>query len=149
MAEKAIQLMTDDELRAVFFDIRSFHEQGVIGEGPLRELSKKISEQNNNPSDPDGALSLLLVEHMVMYEIACRAMQEENHWKRVAAYLASCHAATAEYDGSLKSTSKSRLKRMKSICTIAADMLEGKAIDKSLTWVTVQKEAERCRRAAL
>jgi hypothetical protein len=36
-------------------------------------------------------------------------------WKRLALYLASCHAATAEYDGSLTSTSKTRRDRLVSI----------------------------------
>lgn len=45
-------------------------------------------------------------------------MSEQN-WKDIALYLASCHAATAEYDGHLKTTSKSRRKRYRDICATA------------------------------
>lgn len=43
----------------------------------------------------------------------------EQEWKDIALYLASCHAATAEYDGHLKGTSKSRRNRYRDICTTA------------------------------
>lgn len=35
-------------------------------------------------------------------------------WKALALWLADCQAATAEYDGTLKSTSKSRRRRLQS-----------------------------------
>lgn len=52
--------------------------------------------------------------------------QERDYWKRVAAYLASCHAATLSYEGSLKRTSRTRRERFVSIARIAADMMDGK-----------------------
>jgi hypothetical protein len=52
--------------------------------------------------------------------------KERNYWMRVAAYLASCHAATLSYDGTLKSCSRSRRERFESIATIAAEMMDGK-----------------------
>jgi hypothetical protein len=48
---------------------------------------------------------------------------ELNYWRTVAAYLASCHAATAEYDGHLASTSQSRRKRLALVCRTAAQMM--------------------------
>lgn len=49
--------------------------------------------------------------------------REILRWKRVAAYLASCHAATLE--GLPKSASKSSRQRHANICTKAARFLKG------------------------
>jgi hypothetical protein len=46
-------------------------------------------------------------------------------YKAIALYLADVHAATAEYDGRLKSTSKSRRERLQRICESAKAMFEG------------------------
>ena len=51
--------------------------------------------------------------------------KECQRWKRIAAYLASCHAATAEYEGQLKRTSRSSKDRFASICQKAMDYLKG------------------------
>ncbi len=50
-------------------------------------------------------------------------MTDAEYWKAVALYLADCHAATAEYDGTLKSTSKARRERFVSICQAAMGFL--------------------------
>jgi hypothetical protein len=50
---------------------------------------------------------------------------EIKRWKRIAVYLASCHAATAEYDGQLRGTSRSRKNRYSSLCEKAAKYLKG------------------------
>lgn len=44
---------------------------------------------------------------------------EIEYWRNACAYLASCHAATAEYDGKLSTTSKARAKRYADICRTA------------------------------
>lgn len=46
--------------------------------------------------------------------------RERDYWRSVAAYLAECHAATAEYDGQLSGTSQSRKKRYAALCEKAA-----------------------------
>jgi hypothetical protein len=51
--------------------------------------------------------------------------KENEYWHSVAIYLADCHAATAEYDGGLKGVSKSRKKRLASICHTAAQAISG------------------------
>ena len=82
-------------------------------------------------------------------------LNELEHYKRVAGYLASCHAATLE---SLpKSASKSSRKRMMDICTIAADALDrnpssaGSRVAYSVGNVSVDDmldwNAKRCRGA--
>lgn len=53
--------------------------------------------------------------------------KELERWKRVAIYLASCHAATAEYDGQLKSVSLSRKDRYAEICHKAIRYLRNEA----------------------
>ena len=68
------------------------------------------------------------------------------YWKRVASYLADCHAATADRHGRRKSCSKSGRQRLVDICGIAADMLEGKPTQKSLHREDAQEAANRCRR---
>jgi len=45
-------------------------------------------------------------------------------WRKIALYLADCHAATTEYDGTLKSVSASRRSRLASICERAAKMVK-------------------------
>ena len=52
------------------------------------------------------------------------ANRESMHWKYVASYLASCHAATLE--GLPKSAPKSSRRRHISICEKAAAYLRGK-----------------------
>lgn len=51
--------------------------------------------------------------------------KERDYWKRVASYLASCHAATLSYDGTLKSCSRARRERFESIVQVAAEMMDG------------------------
>jgi hypothetical protein len=51
------------------------------------------------------------------------AKRDALHWKFIAAYLASCHAATLE--SMPKSTSKRERKRQTSICAKAAAYLRG------------------------
>ncbi len=50
---------------------------------------------------------------------------DRRDWKRIALWLAECHAATAEYDGSLKSTSASRRNRLVSICQRSLNFIDG------------------------
>ncbi len=52
--------------------------------------------------------------------------KEAEYWKKAAAYLADCHAATAEQECGLKSVSKTKKKRYRDICKLAADMLQGR-----------------------
>lgn len=75
--------------------------------------------------------------------------KERDYWKRVAAYLAGCHAATLSYDGSLKSVSRARLDRFVSITRIAADMMEGKdwRAGSSYARSTPESAAKHCRDA--
>lgn len=49
----------------------------------------------------------------------------EPDWKKIALYLADCHAATAEYDGLLASCSQARRDRFRAICERASRMIEG------------------------
>lgn len=73
----------------------------------------------------------------------------EPNWKLIAAYLATCHAATLE--GLPKSTPKSSRHRHASICRKAAAFMRGidspprlwQASDESI----VAKEIERCENA--
>ena len=71
---------------------------------------------------------------------------EVQQWKRIAAYLASCHAATLQ--GLPKSASKSSRKRHVDICTHAAEMLRGKRLPPFAHLDTVESDAARCERAA-
>lgn len=52
--------------------------------------------------------------------------KERDYWKRVASYLASCHAATLSHEGTLKRTSRSSRDRLHSIVVKARDMMDGK-----------------------
>lgn len=72
--------------------------------------------------------------------------RERDYWMRVAAYLASCHAATLSYDGTLKSCSHSRRNRFESIVEIAADMMDGKdwKAGSSYARSTPEKSREDC-----
>ncbi len=59
--------------------------------------------------------------------------EERDFWKGMALYLADCHAATATYDGELKSCSKSRQERLVSICKTAAEAIrEGRLLGRRL-----------------
>jgi len=78
---------------------------------------------------------------------------ELKRWKAIAAYLASCHAATAQNEGMLSSCSASRRKRLADICRHAADFLEGKDIphapypSRDGEDGDVRHAVERCKRA--
>lgn len=52
-----------------------------------------------------------------------RVQQERDYWRACAAYLASCHAATAEYDGQLSGVSRARKERFAGLCHKAAEMM--------------------------
>lgn len=49
----------------------------------------------------------------------------EPRWREIALYLADCLAATAEYETSLASVSKSRKQRHRQICRRAVELLKG------------------------
>lgn len=76
--------------------------------------------------------------------------QEVQRWKRIAAYLASCHAATLE--GLPKRTSKRERDRYVSICTKSASMLRGKEEPRKFYGRTeaqdFESDIERCENAA-
>ena len=77
-------------------------------------------------------------------------LKEVAHWKRVASYLSSCHAATLE---SLpKSASKSSRERHVSICKKAANMLRGKEMPPSYyayqNEEIIEKDIKRCEKSA-
>jgi hypothetical protein len=81
-------------------------------------------------------------------EVSC-LKKEMEFWQKTAAYLASCHVATLEYDGALKSCSESRRKRYRAIVEEALDLLEGKKepsyIPNRVSWVIerLKKSLER------
>ena len=53
------------------------------------------------------------------------AKKEAERWKNIAVYLLDCHAATAGYDGQLKSVAKSRKERFASILEEGIALFEG------------------------
>lgn len=73
--------------------------------------------------------------------------RERDYWKAVAIYLADCHAATAEADGSMSGVSKSRKKRYASICALAAEALQG-GFSRPHQTRDVASVAQRCLQAA-
>lgn len=72
--------------------------------------------------------------------------RERDYWQGVALYLADCHAATAEHDGNLSSTSKSRRGRLGLICERAAQAIKGGFMDVRIR--NKESVAERCADAA-
>ncbi len=75
---------------------------------------------------------------------------ENDRLLRALAYLAECHAATAESEGNLKRTSQRSRKRFASICSKAAEMLEGADLPET-RWGREggpHVARDRCRRAA-
>lgn len=75
---------------------------------------------------------------------------ENERLLRALAYLAECHAATAESEGNLKRTSQRSRNRFASICSKAAQMLEGADLPETM-WGregSAQVAIDRCRRAA-
>ena len=74
--------------------------------------------------------------------------REVMYWKSIAAYLASCHAATLE--GFPKSGSKSERRRLVAICKNSAAYLRGTIQPPyfSPTPERIAVEVERCEQAA-
>ena len=72
-------------------------------------------------------------------------LRHAEHFETTAAYLAGCHAASAE--GLPKSTSKSARDRMRTICEIAAKALRGDISAIRFPSKT-EYEIERCERVA-
>jgi len=75
--------------------------------------------------------------------------KERDYWKRVAAYLASCHAATLSDEGSRKRTSQFSRERFVRIARIAADMMDGKdwRAGSSYIYSTPESAAKYCHEA--
>lgn len=95
--------------------------------------------------ETDGYYAKLANNQPLSAEEAVMLLGELKHFRRLAAYLASCQAATLE---SLpKSASKSSRARHQSLCQTAAKALRG---DSSAIKHPEQIEAaaERCERAA-
>ncbi len=72
-------------------------------------------------------------------------INELEHFRKGAAFLASCQAATLE--GLPKSTSKSQRERHRSICMTAAKMLQGD-ITAVRSSESIEWSADRCWSAA-
>ena len=81
-------------------------------------------------------------------ETEAQAIRDAQHWRFVAAYLASCHAATLE--SFPKSGSKSERRRLTKICNKAALYLLGKDAPPRFTGyeTAIQSDIERCQKAA-
>lgn len=73
---------------------------------------------------PDGKI-LSLEEQLFV------AKQEAKRWKDIALYFLDCHAATAGYDGQLKSVAKSRKLRFASILEKGISLVEGKEMPRT------------------
>ena len=73
--------------------------------------------------------------------------KQVEYWRSFAAYLASCHAATAEYDGTLKGVSRARKARFGDICLAASLGLSGRWHKKYHSDGDVQDAIDRCNRA--
>lgn len=69
-------------------------------------------------------------------------MSEKQQWKRIAIYLASCHANNVSI-AELKSCSKYQKKRLKSIMKTAADFLNGDLSTYPINDEDLEKELER------
>lgn len=74
--------------------------------------AQELAEQMKNT--PEGEWIMLLKDHLA----------EGYEWRKIAIYMAECNAATAEYDGKLKRTSKFSRGRMASICEKGAEMVK-------------------------
>ncbi len=72
--------------------------------------------------------------------------RERDYWIAVSDYLGACHAATAEYEGELSSTSKSRKRRYALICETAAKALRGQWHPDRPT--NIERTTDRCGMAA-
>jgi hypothetical protein len=72
---------------------------------------------------------------------------ERDYWRDVACYLADCHAATAGYDGDLKSVSRARKERFASIANTAGQALLGNFSKRSNVRAP-EEVAKRCIEAA-
>lgn len=74
-------------------------------------------------------------------------MTDAEQWKAIALYLADCHAATAQSDGMLRSTSKAHAARFASICEKASEMLRGVRMAPRLSTQTDADVIDRLNRA--
>lgn len=50
---------------------------------------------------------------------------EADYWRKVAIWLAKCHAMSLAHDGRLKRTSAASKARMRGVCRLAETMLSG------------------------
>jgi hypothetical protein len=69
---------------------------------------------------------------------------ERDYWRRVAAYLASCHAATALHLLELKSISKYEKRRMISLMQSCVSMLRGIWPGRKVQSDDISAELKRC-----
>lgn len=62
--------------------------------------------------------------HVALTNEVVRLRQQEVGLRGFVLWLADCHAATAEYDGTLKGTSRARRERFASLCVDAAEAID-------------------------
>jgi hypothetical protein len=76
-----------------------------------------------------------------MYELEMNRLELDN-WKRIALYLADCHAATAEDMAERKSGSKSDRDRFASICENAISLLKDPTMIRHLPRVLIVEQID-------
>lgn len=126
---KFIQRLTDEEIDLAVQEISELHDTGVLPDGCVKAVRIGLEREYNVPS----MQTLKIAESEILFEAARRfsrlrkkAQSDAEHYRATASYLASCHAATAEHLGFLKSTSHLSKVRLIEICRKAAECLEGK-----------------------
>jgi len=93
-------------------------------------------------TDTDAIWGVLAAGQALSVEATADLLRDLERWRDLAAYLASCQAATAE--GLPKSASKSSRARMASICKAAAAGLDG-----DLSHIKHRTEVEWARKRCL
>ena len=71
--------------------------------------------------------------------------RELDYWRGLAIYLADCHAATAEREGTLSSCSASRRDRFVNLLASCRDGLNGNGTTR--TYRSIPEVVDRCFRA--
>jgi hypothetical protein len=99
------------------------------------ELELRLREPSNSG---EGCKALVLEAADALNDLR----KDRDYWQKLAAYLAECHAATAESDGQLSRVSKYTRGRYASICESAAAGMRGTWSPR--TQSTPERAGERC-----
>jgi hypothetical protein len=127
-----------------FFTVRQKGKNAPLGDTANWTFFWDVTEKAVADLGPDYEAVRITVEPLDEEAKKTTVTAERDYWRRVAAYLASCHAATAYNVLDRKTSSKSDKLRHLNIMSLCVSVLKGVWPNRKLQSDDIQPDIERC-----